>query len=214
MAGLAFLTFSAYGSLVPFQFHRGSWSVAWQQMLNTEGEILNGSRIDWGVNVLLFMPTGFCLLAAATHSNSQLIGRICRTIVVAMTCLLASLVIEFAQGWFPPRVPSLADVMAQFWGATAGLVCWWIFGSYFHRALVQFVSGRTPHSRLDFVLFTYLAGLLIFSLAPLDLTLHPNELIRKYRARTYSSSFRSPSATVPPGHLPTTCSQTLPCLSR
>jgi glycopeptide antibiotics resistance protein len=179
--GLAFLAFACYGSLVPFNFEPGSLSTAWERLINTHSQIRDGSKVDWGVNVLLLAPAGFCLLAATTTVNTTIKVRVFRTILVAISCLLVSISIELAQSWFPPRVPSLADVAAQFLGVVAGLVGWWVFGDLWNRALIQFWSARRPQSKLDLVLLAYLAGLLLFALAPLDLTLHPRELWRKYQ---------------------------------
>jgi glycopeptide antibiotics resistance protein len=178
---LALLAFAWYGSLVPFHFWPISLSDAWTRFTKTNVDWTNGSKVDWGVNSLLLIPTAFCLLGAVTRTKAGLGERLAGTVAVAAVCLAMSLCIEFSQNWFPPRVPSLADVVAQFMGAAAGLVGWWLFGTRFNRALAEFLSNTRSNSRFELLLLAYLVGLIVYSLAPLDLTLHPIELFRKYR---------------------------------
>jgi glycopeptide antibiotics resistance protein len=142
--------------------------------------VKDGSPVDWGVNALLFIPTAFCILGA-THSNTFGWVYLVRLFAVAAFCLSMSLAIEYAQNWFPPRVPSLGDVVAQFWGATAGLVGWCIFGNASNRFIVELSSASHRQGRLKVVLLGYLVGLLCFSLIPLDLSLHPSDILQKFR---------------------------------
>ncbi|MEX2317853.1 MAG: VanZ family protein [Pirellulales bacterium] len=181
VAGLGLFAFAWYGSLVPFDFSSRSLSEAWARFTNLPVDWQDGSKVDWGVNALLLVPAGFCLLGAATRFDLSLWQRLIRTAAVAASCLMMSLLIEFSQNWFPPRVPSPADVLAQFSGAAAGMAGWWLFGTRFDRALVEFLSQRRTSSQLELILLVYAAGLAVYSLAPLDLTLHPLELLHKYR---------------------------------
>jgi glycopeptide antibiotics resistance protein len=180
-AGIACLIFAWYGSLVPLAFSPRSFSEAWQRFTSTPVNWQNESKVDWGVNALLLVPAGFCLLGAATSPRAGFAERIVRTMEVAVVCLLASFLIEFSQNWFPPRVPSLGDVVAQFLGAAVGLAGWWLCGKPFNGALADFLSDKHTRSRLDLLLVVYLVGYVLACLMPLDLTLHPSELVRKYR---------------------------------
>ena len=181
IAGLAFLAFAWYGSLVPLHFSPRPLADAWGQFANSGVLWSGGSRVDWGVNVMLFIPAGFCLLAAAIRADLPVGQRILRTIGVAALCLMMSLLIEFSQSWFPPRVPTLSDVAAQFCGAAAGLAGWWLCGKSCDRAVADLVSDTHPHRQLGLILLGYMVVLVFFLLAPLDLTLRPAELMRKYR---------------------------------
>jgi glycopeptide antibiotics resistance protein len=179
---LALVVFAWYGSLVPLNFSPRSLSEAWSTFTMMPVDFKDPSMVDWGINALLLIPAGFCLLGAATRPGSSLGQRLFRTIVVAAGCLVVSLSIEFSQSWFPPRVPSPADVIAQFLGAAAGIVAWWVCGRPFNRALTDFLADKRTDSSLDLVLLAYVAGFLLYSVAPLDLTLHPSELLQKYRS--------------------------------
>ncbi len=198
--GLALLVFTWYGSLVPLHLVRTSVADAWRRFMAAPLDIRGGSKIDWGINVLLLAPAGFCLLGAALPVNSTWATRLVRTLLVAAACLLVSASIEFSQSWFPPRVPSRADVVAQFLGAAAGLAMWWLCGRAFNRALADFLADKRADSWLDLCLLAYILGLVLYSLAPLDLTLHPDELYNKFRrgqiALVPFSAYRGPASQI------------------
>ena len=79
-------------------------------------------------------------------------------------------------------MPSLADVAAQFLGTLVGILLWFVFGDTFQRALADFLADKGTDSWFDLVLLAYLVGLILYSLAPLDLTIHPADLWEKYHA--------------------------------
>ena len=180
--GLALLAFTIYGSLVPFEFSPRSLSAAWTCFADSYAGWRETARVDWGVNFLLFAPTSFCLMAAMVPEGSGLGRRLLSTIAVAAGCTLISLLVEFAQNWFPPRQPSLLDVAAQSMGSAAGIAGWWICGGFATRALKSVLSAKRLEERLAFLLLGYLAGFVCLSLTPVDFTLRPTDLWRKYEA--------------------------------
>jgi len=181
LCGVALLAIAAYGSLVPLHYTPRSFNDAWPAFLRSGTRAADISSVDWGVNVMLLVPASFCFLAAAVRPNSTIAARIFWSLVVAISCLAFSVFIELAQSWFPPRVPTMVDVIAQLCGAVLGIVVWWICGPTLHRAIEAAHVDDTPQNRLGLVLLAYVVGVLFFSLAPLDLTLHPVDLVNKYR---------------------------------
>jgi glycopeptide antibiotics resistance protein len=182
MGGLALMAFAAHGSLVPWNYTPRDFDAAIKQLLATGKSDHPLSSVDWGVNVMLLIPAGFCLAAATWARNASLANRVAWSVVVLCGCATFSVLIELAQSWFPPRVPSVADIVAQICGAVIGIVCWWIFGPWINRLLEEVSLDDSQENRLGLILSVYVAGLLFFSLSPLDLTLHPADLVDKYQA--------------------------------
>jgi hypothetical protein len=114
---LVFLVFAAYGSLVGSGFQETDFQEAAQRFrLGLKNWSFGGSSVDWGVNVLLFVPISFCLLSAVSPPRSLPLPRFLAVMAVTASCGVATLAIEFAQNWFPSRVSSASDVVAQFIG--------------------------------------------------------------------------------------------------
>ena len=196
LCGLALLAIVAYGSLVPFNYTPHDFKDAWNQLLSSRTGTVKLSSVDWGVNVMLLIPASFCFLAAAWQRNASIAGRIAWSVVVLCGCLAFSVLIELAQSWFPPRVPTIPDVAAQACGAAIGIIAWWICGPSLNRAFAEVHVDDTRQNRLGLMLLAYVVGLLFFSLAPLDLTLHPVELVNKFRAgKILLVPFSYPAAT-------------------
>ncbi|RNL79318.1 VanZ family protein [Nocardioides marmorisolisilvae] len=82
------------------------------------GGRLDGSQLEVIANVLLFVPAGLLL--------AIVLGRPLLTIAL---CVLASTGIELAQRtWFPMRVPSIADVEHNGFGAIIGVLIFAVVG--------------------------------------------------------------------------------------
>jgi len=127
---ILFVALAICGSLVPFRFHPTEFEQAWKAFVaDFQSWTFGGSRVDLGVNVLLFVPISFfCLQACVGESNSR-IRRTIAIVVVVAACMTVSLGIEFAQNWFPPRVPSARDVFAQVIGTSIGAMIWLAVGA-------------------------------------------------------------------------------------
>jgi glycopeptide antibiotics resistance protein len=90
------------------------------------------------------------------------------------------LTIEFGQLWVA-RTPSRFDVYAQCIGAVIGIVAWLATGQRLMAWLRSFRRELRPSGRWLWALKTYYGLLVLTSIMPLDLTLHPGDLYDKYR---------------------------------
>ena len=178
---LACTAFFVYGSLVPLHWTPQGLGAAWQFFWNLPApEWRAEGRIDVAVNFLLTLPQAFALThLAATQPRRG--ARICLMAGVWPLLAMLSLGVEFAQVFFPPRDPSWTDVTAQWAGTAAGILAYVGAGARFRPML----AGLAPHNpvrvRQQRWLYVYLGLLLAFSVAPLDLSLSPGELYRKWR---------------------------------
>lgn len=112
---LAVIALIAYGSLYPFNFKRdaieGGILEALQQL--SWARAGRGDRVS---NVLLYIPLGFCLFLWFDSGRRHWLTAI---VVVALGAAL-SLLVEVAQVFISPRVPSLADLTLNTVGALVG----------------------------------------------------------------------------------------------
>jgi VanZ family protein len=183
LAGCFFLALAVYGSLVPLEYRSLPWHTAVGQFIKLFAEgTARFSRTDIAVNVLLFVPVAFCFLAAATAVQNRLPALLMRGLMVFVCCTIASVLIEFSQMWFIKRTASAYDVYAQMVGTLVGLAGWILVG----RAFSDWLRTRSAaHARLvslSGMLAAYYAGLVLYWMLPLDLTVRPAELARKFRA--------------------------------
>lgn len=195
---IGLMLFVAYGSLVPLNLSLLSPSAAVDGFLALPAPAFGtGDRSDWAVNFLLLVPVAFGWrhLVAARASRPQ---ALLRSMMLAVGLLVFSVAIEFAQMFFPPRVPSLNDVAAQFAGTLVGLGLHMKFCLSFERWLQRFGPHAPQPSRLATVLAGYLFLMLVFSLMPLDLSISPVELYRKWRdGRVILIPFSEPVVDLP-----------------
>lgn len=183
LAALAFSLFAIYGSLVPLDYR----PVALESAITRFREILRGpagssSRSDWAANFLLFIPISYCWIGALLVDGKSW-PRVVLVIPLALAgCLALSSAIEFSQVWFPPRVPSKADIVAQTIGTLAGAAAWLVTGSRLTALLRSLAGASRDEPGARWFLYLYLLGLLLYSLLPLDLTIQPQELYEKFRS--------------------------------
>lgn len=180
-AGLAYLTFVIYGSLVPLDFHHRSWDNAWQAFLAIPYLNLGiGSRADWVANILLFIPLAFIWLGILWHrSNFGL--KALSTFTILFCAVSLSIGIEFTQLFFPPRTVSLNDIIAESIGACIGIFLWWIYGEKLLKWLTRWSLAKGNTGLAERLLLLYLFGLFGYNLLPLDLTLSPIEIYHKWK---------------------------------
>ena len=177
---LFFVTIAVYGSWVPFETITLStgdaWAIVWAEPLISFGRI---DRSDWATNVLLFVPISFCLLGACCVDRRRSLIWLLSIPSILVGCLALSVCLEVGQLWLPLRYFSIADIIAQSLGAMIGICLWWYAGETITTWLRTY-SGQTGTRRqISWLLQAYLAGLVIYAVLPLNLTIHPEELYEK-----------------------------------
>jgi len=180
LAALVFLALAAYGSFVPLQLQPMSLAGAVKRSVALAQQPRQTlSRTDLVTNVLLFVPIGFALLAALTLGEQRRGRIVAAAPLVLAACSLSSVLIEFAQNWFQRRTPSVLDIGAQLVGTLIGIAIWLVAG----RGIVAWLrthSASGGHEVVGGLLKLYLAGLLVYSLIPFNLSIHPRDLRDKY----------------------------------
>lgn len=179
---LGFVAFAVYGSLVPLNFQPLPLAEAWTRFRDIPFLHLSiASRADWVANIVLFVPIGYCGLAALTCDRaSKRRAGLLATLVIA-GCVSLSVALEFTQVWFPPRTVSQNDIVAESLGSIFGVLLWLGVGGMSTAWLRSFTESRGPRERLDWLLQAYLVGICLYSLFPLDVTIAPGELWQKYK---------------------------------
>jgi VanZ family protein len=177
---LVFALVALFGSLMPFDFQPIPLEVAVARFRGALAEPVHlGSLSDWVSNVLLFIPLGYLLTAAFAVDHPRI--SIVVAIVVVGVCAFYSASIEFTQLYFPPRVTSLNDIVAETIGATLGAVVWLVIGqtltAWARRDDFGLTAGAFPVEFLP----CYVVALVFVELLPLKLTIEPAELYHKYK---------------------------------
>jgi glycopeptide antibiotics resistance protein len=176
---LAFCAVAIYGSFVPFRFAACSWNDAVGRLWSVCNFATRPSRSDFAANILLFVPIGFFLTGTLTLDRAALVRWLAAALVPPGAFVL-SVAIEFAQIYFPPRTPSLNDVIAQAIGAATGVALWLAAGQRvveYVRAVQAERAAGAPARLLP----AYLLVLLLVHVMPLDLTISPVEVYHKYK---------------------------------
>jgi VanZ family protein len=101
-------------------------------------------------------------------------------VLVLPVCFLVACCVEFAQLFFADRVASVDDIAAQSIGAVLGACLWGIFGQKVTDWGRLLWAGDSNLDRR--LLPAYLLVLLALHLVPLNLTISPVEIYRKYKA--------------------------------
>jgi VanZ family protein len=133
---LALALFIVYGSLVPFNYQPLPWAEGVARFRAVcDAPVRLPTRMsasaDWLANFLLVLPLGY-LLMGALAADRGLTGVLAVPLVFP-ACLSLSTAVEFAQLWFPPRVSSLDDIVAQAVGAVFGIGVWLVAGQRITR---------------------------------------------------------------------------------
>lgn len=182
VAALGYTLFVVYGSLVPLKFTPLPWAEAIERFRNlAQLQLGMGTRADWGANLLLFVPLAALWAAAAGPSPARRGGRLARSLRLLAACAVLSVLVEFAQIHFPPRVVSLNDIAAQCLGSALGIALWWNFAPGVERWLAGLPLVRGRSNLAQRALAAYLVLLFAYSLLPLDLTISPVEVYHKWR---------------------------------
>ncbi|HEY0924550.1 VanZ family protein [Rheinheimera pacifica] len=181
LACVFYLAFIIYGSLVPLRYValplndaiERFWQIPYLQLGIR-------SRADWVANILLFVPFAFLLCAlsfrpGATAVNLLLAG------VIWLFCAALAVSIEFTQLYFPQRTVSINDIIAEATGAMLGIILYCFRGRQLKQFLASLALIRGQASVVTYLLIGYVAIFVLYNLLPLDLTLSPVELYKKWR---------------------------------
>lgn len=176
-----YLLFVIYGSLVPLNFVAIPIGEAAERFANIRYLDLGiQSRADWVANILLMVPLAF-LLAAVLTQTRPLSAYPGRAIAIWLFCMMLALAIEFTQVFFPGRTVSVNDLIAESLGAVCGLVLYAGTGPRLVHFASRFFDVREQAALVRYLLLVYLALFAMYQLMPLDLTLSPIELYKKWR---------------------------------
>lgn len=179
---LGFLLFVIYGSLVPLDYKPIPLEQALRRFQAIPFLDLGiGSRADWVANVLLFIPLSFLWLGVAWPRQRRF-ARLPIAMLIFAAALLLSIGIEFTQLYFPPRTVSQNDILAEALGALIGILLWWRYGELLHCWLLEALNTRGQSNLAVKLLWIYLAGLFLYNVLPLDLTISPVEIYHKWRS--------------------------------
>ncbi|MGX5200823.1 VanZ family protein [Aliikangiella sp. IMCC44632] len=148
-----------YGSVYPFDF---VWvdpaSIAWfdwttqLQQRTTNGDILS--------NYLTFIPLGFCSFLVNPLKVKSIALRIASVILLS---LLLAYLMQLIQFYIPSRVPTVADVLVNFWGICTGVMCG-VLVAYQSIKSPQIFAARPPYF---YALFSLIVCWFLYKLFPL-----------------------------------------------
>lgn len=180
LLALGYLVFAVYGSLVPLDFRPIPLDQALDRFRDIRFLRLGiGSRADWVANLLLFIPLGF--LWVGWLWPRSMTGRLLVSLLVWISAMALCFGIEFTQLYFPPRTVSQNDIMAEAVGALMGIGLWWWSGPALWAWLLRLRQARGVTSVAEYLLWAYLAGMFLYNVLPLDLTLSPVEIYHKWK---------------------------------
>ena len=181
LAALAYTTFVIYGSLVPLKFHALPWDVAVAQFGAIPFLRLGiGSRADWVANLLLFIPLTYLWMGALTAGGGRL-RNLFATLALVPAATVLSVGIEFAQLFFPQRTVSQNDIFAETLGGLVGVLVWWGTGRRFVAWLQSWQHNHGRAALAERLAWTYLAGVMVYNVLPLDLTISLVEIFHKWQ---------------------------------
>ncbi|KVW96888.1 VanZ family protein [Thiobacillus denitrificans] len=181
LAALVYTAFVIYGSLVPLEFR----ALPWDEAVARFGAIPFlqlgiGSRADWVANLLLFIPLTFLWMGALSAGAGRL-----RTALVTLALIPAAIAlsvgIEFTQLFFPQRTVSQNDIYAETLGGVIGVLAWWGTSSRFVDWLQSWQQVHARAALAERLAWVYLAGVLVYNVLPLDLTISLVEIFHQWR---------------------------------
>ena len=180
-AGLAYLAFVIYGSLVPLHFKPMSLDQAIAQFREVPFLQLGiGSRADWVANLLLFIPLTF-LWSGALGYRRGLPARVLVSMFVFCVAVALCLGIEFTQQFFPPRTVSQNDIFAEAVGGALGILAWWSVGPRWVAWYQGWHQAKAPADTAERLAWAYLLAVFAYGVLPLDLTISGVEIFHKWR---------------------------------
>lgn len=182
LAALVYTAFVVYGSLVPLQFRALPWDEALARFAAMPFLRLGiGSRADWMANLLLFIPLTFLWMGALAAGGSRLHTALA-TLALIPAATGLSLAIEFTQLFFPQRTVSQNDIFAETLGGGVGVLVWWGTGRRFVEWLQSWQHTHARAALAERLAWVYLAGVLVYNVLPLDLTISLAEIFHKWQS--------------------------------
>ena len=181
LVALLYTTFVIYGSLVPLDFRAIPWDEAVARLGAMPFLKLGiGSRADWVANLLLFIPLTFLWMGALTSGAGRTRTALVTLLLVPSAAAL-SLGIEFIQLFFPQRTVSQNDIFAETLGGVIGVLVWWGMGGRFVGWLQSWQQTHARAALAERLAWAYLAGVMVYNVLPLDLTISPVEIFHKWQ---------------------------------
>jgi len=181
LAALGYTAFVIYGSLVPLEFRALPWNEAVARFGAMPLLKLGiGSRADWMANLLLFIPLTFLWMGALSAKSNRLRVALA-TLVLIPAATALSFGIEFTQLFFPQRTVSQNDIFAETLGGFIGVLVWWGMGGRLIGWLQSWHDTHTRAALAERLAWTYLAGVLVYNVLPLDLTISLVEVFHKWQ---------------------------------
>lgn len=180
-AGLIYLAFVVYGSLVPLDFKAMPLDEAMARFRHVPLLQLGiGSRADWVANLLLFIPLTFLWTGALGHGHG-LLARVLASLLVLAAAVALCLGIEFTQLFFPQRTVSQNDIFAETVGGVLGVIAWWSVGPRWMAWYQGWQQVKAPAEMSERLAWAYLLVIFAYGVLPLDLTLSGVEIFHKWR---------------------------------
>jgi glycopeptide antibiotics resistance protein len=180
LLALAYLLFAVYGSLVPLDYTPIPWDEAVARFREIPFLRLGiGSRADWVANLLLFIPLTFLWLGWLWPRSAA--ARVAVSVLVWVASVALCVGIEFTQLHFPPRTVSQNDILAESIGGLIGIALWWWKGPALWAWVDRWREARGVTSVAEYLLWVYLAGVFLYAVLPLDLTISPVEIYHKWQ---------------------------------
>ncbi len=130
-------------------------------------------RADWTANLLMLIPLGYFVTAAAAPGNGRRGNRLASCMAL-LACFLFILAVKFAQLYFPPRTVTLNYIMAQTIGAFLGSVVFWLSHKRWGPLLVWAMKRGDG---LAILLGLYSLLMIFYFLTPFDFVLSQGDLI-------------------------------------
>ncbi|MDR6983600.1 glycopeptide antibiotics resistance protein [Rheinheimera pacifica] len=181
LACVLYLAFIIYGSLVPLRYVALPFNDAIERFWQIPYLQLGiRSRADWVANILLFVPFAFLLCALSFRPGATAVNLLPAG-VIWLFCAALAVSIEFTQLYFPQRTVSINDIIAEATGAMLGIILYCFRGRQLKQFLTSLALIRGQASVVTYLLIGYVAIFVLYNLLPLDLTLSPVELYKKWR---------------------------------
>lgn len=181
--------FVLYGSWVPFDFQPAPDGDAvgfFAECLRTRTAV--HSRSDGLGNVLVAVPLGFFLLAAA-RADRPAGGDVLAAVALWPLVVAVAALAEFGQVFLPTRYCTFADIWCQGVGGAVGMAGWLIAGRWFTRQARAVWDRTRPEGVAGRLLVAYLVWVAAAQALPLDLTASPADVYRKLRDATVYRPF-------------------------
>ena len=171
----------SYGSLVPLEFQPLSAPELRQRLTEVLHQHLAiTSKSDFLVNLLLLAPWSFLLMGALCADRRRSVA-LAAAPAVFLACVTLAAGMEFVQFFFPPRVSSLHDIVAQSLGCWLGIFLWCTRGQSIVDWCRRLWQENTVPGLAGMLLPAYAVLLVLLHLAPFDVITRPRELWHKWQ---------------------------------